>query len=234
MEEWRTIPGFENYAVSSLGNVKRINPSKFSRVRGLFKPHRNSDGYYTTSLYNEKGKQSFFVHQLVALAFIGPRTAPEIAHLDGNPGNNEYTNLKYVTVQENNLQKHFHGTMIKGENVYNASVSNEEAQTMRKLNKEGLSAAKIARMFGLKYATAYNICKGISKYAAVFTLIVLTACTPRVDVRFDGVSESGKATACAVFEPIYLEPTEIAALSRVAKVKIAAHNQTFERLCGEQ
>jgi len=231
MEEWRTIPGFENYAVSSLGKIKRVNPSKFSRVRGLFKPHRNSDGYYTTSLYNEEGKRTFFVHELVALAFIGPRTAPEIAHLDGNPGNNEYTNLQYVTVQENNLQKNLHGTMLKGEKVYNASVSNEQAEVMRKLNKEGQSAATIARMFGLKYATAYNICRGISKYAAVFALTILIGCTPRIDVKFDGVSESGKAVACATFEPIYLEPAEIAALSRPSKVKIAAHNQTFERLC---
>lgn len=76
----------------------------------------------------------------------------------------------------------------------------------------------------------------LSVRLSLFLMLTLTisSCTPRIDVKFDGVSESGKATACAVFEPIYLEPTEIAALSRVAKVKIAAHNQTFERLCGDK
>ena len=68
--------------------------------------------------------------------------------------------------------------------------------------------------------------------ALCLTLILtISSCTPRIDVKFDGVSESGKAVACATFEPIYLEPAEIAALSRPSKVKIAAHNQTFERLC---
>jgi hypothetical protein len=69
--------------------------------------------------------------------------------------------------------------------------------------------------------------------ALCLTLILtISSCTPRIDVKFDGVSESGKAVACAVFEPIYLDPAEIAALSRPSKVKIAAHNQTHERLCG--
>lgn len=62
-------------------------------------------------------------------------------------------------------------------------------------------------------------------------LISMTSCEHLINVKFDAVSESAKAVACAIFEPIYLEPAEIAALSRPSKVKIAAHNQTFERLC---
>lgn len=40
----------------------------------------------------------FYIHQLVAQVFIGPRpVGKEINHIDGDKYNNHYTNLEYVT-----------------------------------------------------------------------------------------------------------------------------------------
>ena len=52
-------------------------------------------------------KQHYFVHRLVAAAFLNPPPAPDmwqVNHLDGDPSNNHVTNLQYVTPSEN--QKH--------------------------------------------------------------------------------------------------------------------------------
>lgn len=42
------------------------------------------------------------VHRLVALVFVGnPFNKPCINHIDGNNQNNSYTNLEWVTDEEN-------------------------------------------------------------------------------------------------------------------------------------
>lgn len=57
--------------------------------------------------------------------------------------------------------------------------------------------------------------------AALLTMSWMTGCAPR----------SGGDSACLAFRPIYLADADIAALSRAAKEKIAAHNRTIEALC---
>ena len=62
-------------------------------------------GYYTVKVLNN----DFYVHRLVAFAFLGPPPtahAWEVHHLDGNPSNNRLENLKYVTHQQNMIHSY--------------------------------------------------------------------------------------------------------------------------------
>lgn len=62
-------------------------------------------GYYTVKVLNK----DFFVHRLVAFAFLGPPPTAHawpVHHLDGNPSNNRLDNLRYVTHQENMRHAH--------------------------------------------------------------------------------------------------------------------------------
>lgn len=64
------------------------------------------------------------------------------------------------------------------------------------------------------------------------TLIWTTGCAPReIAINLKGGGEAANAVACAVFDPIYLHESEIAALTRKTREKIAAHNAVFEKLC---
>lgn len=61
VEEWRTIEGFENYEVSNLGRVRRVE---------YIKQREDFNGYPIVSLYKGGEGKTAKVHRLVAQAFI--------------------------------------------------------------------------------------------------------------------------------------------------------------------
>ncbi len=101
MEEWRKIPGFEEYEVSSEGCVRggRWGHSKT--------PSTDKDGYLLIGLYNaDKKQKTVRVHRLVALAFIpNPENKPEIDHIDRNKSNNLIHNLRWVDDSEQAINR---------------------------------------------------------------------------------------------------------------------------------
>jgi hypothetical protein len=58
----------------------------------------SKDGYCTVKLVNDDNEvKTFFVHDLVAMSFIGPcPKGHKVHHIDGNKTNNYVKNLKYV------------------------------------------------------------------------------------------------------------------------------------------
>lgn len=91
-EQWRPIAGFPNYQVSNRGRVMNL-------MRGKVLGDRyNSHGYKQVKL---KGKY-YTVHRLVALAFLdNPNNLPQVDHIDENKGNNDVSNLRWVTASQN-------------------------------------------------------------------------------------------------------------------------------------
>src|SRR5213596_1074117 len=97
-ESWLPVPGYEQaYAVSSLGRVLSL-PRPHARGGGIMRPPLGKRGYLTVELWRDGKSKTVGVHQLVALAFLGPRPEKqEVRHLDGNPLNNHLTNLAHGT-----------------------------------------------------------------------------------------------------------------------------------------
>lgn len=110
MERWCWIPGYEGlYRVSDKGEIWSM--PRNTAHGGQLKQILHSGGrYYVTLTLNGK-QQRHQVHRLVLLAFVGPAPdGQECRHLDGNPANNNRSNLAWGTHRENIQDKKLHGT----------------------------------------------------------------------------------------------------------------------------
>lgn len=96
-EIWKDIAGYEGYyQVSNFGRVKR-----FGSVKNL-KPGDNGHGYLYVNLSVKNKTKSFYVHRLVAIAFIeNPLDKKTVNHVNGNKSDNSIENLEWATQSEN-------------------------------------------------------------------------------------------------------------------------------------
>ena len=101
------IKGLENsYLIGEDGSVYGIhNKRLLKQYESSIDNPRYSYLYVTLRpCHNHHNRIS--VHRLVAIHFIGPIPGPEyeVDHIDGDKRNNHYTNLQYVTHQQNILK----------------------------------------------------------------------------------------------------------------------------------
>lgn len=128
-EIWREIDGYnERYSVSNLGNVRsnderRIVYCKDGRVMNKlikgkilakFENKGSVKGYIAHKVgLSLKGKTKWFlVHRLVAEYFCdNPNAYTEVNHKDGNPFNNIFTNLEWISRKDNVIHAMDNGLM---------------------------------------------------------------------------------------------------------------------------
>ena len=97
-EQWKPVEGFEDYAVSNLGNVKSL---KYGKER-ILKPRKNKDGYLFVTLCKNGKMKNFKVHRLVASAFLpNPNNLPQVNHLDEVKTNNVVSNIEWCSAKYN-------------------------------------------------------------------------------------------------------------------------------------
>lgn len=177
-EEWRTIPGFPDYAASSLGQIKRILPDlRGHRITG--KPLRQAitaSGYAQVTLCVAARKVNQRVNRVVCAAFHGPAPSAEYhaAHNDGDRLNNRASNLRWVLGTENEADKRLHGTARIGDRHWSKSMPERRAKGeghgLSKLNAEAVRAIRtdqrkqrdIAADFGVSQRAVWSIKKRIT------------------------------------------------------------------------
>lgn len=85
----RIITGKEGVSYPLNGRVLKTSPNR-------------QVNYLQVSLWANNKETKYYVHRLVAKAFIpNPHNKPEVNHLDGNKHNNHVSNLEWVTSSEN-------------------------------------------------------------------------------------------------------------------------------------
>lgn len=105
-EIWKDIKDYEGlYQVSNLGRIKSL--IQYDVENGYMNEEHiingwNNRGYMSVCLTKNKKHRNFYIHRLVASAFIeNEDSKPYVNHLDYNPLNNSVSNLEWCTQKEN-------------------------------------------------------------------------------------------------------------------------------------
>jgi hypothetical protein len=104
IEMWKSLSDlkFPQYDISSYGRVRNSKTGK------ILKLNINQSNYHKVSLTdNNKIPTSVYIHILVAKTFISQRPSDEytVDHIDRNPGNNYYRNLRWATKEQQSINR---------------------------------------------------------------------------------------------------------------------------------
>ena len=97
MEEiWKPIKNFENrYRVSNFGRIYSVKRNTIMKPSML-------NGYWRVTLHDGSKTNGYYVHRIVAEAFIpNPQNKPLVNHIDEDRANNLVSNLEWATFSEN-------------------------------------------------------------------------------------------------------------------------------------
>lgn len=108
MEIWKDIKDYEElYQVSNYGRIKAkkkwsVNEREMIDCDTILHPFNNGHDYMVVSLRKNKQRKNYYVHRLVADAFIEKIDGKNyINHKDHNRMNNKVDNLEWCTQKEN-------------------------------------------------------------------------------------------------------------------------------------
>lgn len=169
-EEWRNIKGFENkYMVSNFGNVKSLNYMHKNKSH-LLKQTVGNKGYLYVTL-NKNGKHwTYFVHRLVAQAFIpNPNNLPTVNHMDECRTNNCVKNLEWLSYKDNNLYGN-HYKRVSETQLNDPKKSKRVLQydLNGRFIKEWKSASEVQRKLSVNSSNIIQNCRGNVKTAGGF------------------------------------------------------------------
>lgn len=155
IEIWRDIKDYEGlYQVSNFGRVKNVRTSKILKVK------EHTRGYLKVCLCKDGKTKQFFVHRLVAQAFIpNPLNLPQVNHkIEGEEGKkiNTVENLEWCDAKYNMN----YGTR-------NEKVSKPVLQFSKNgcFVKEWSSVMEVQRQLGYGQGHISNCCNGKLKSA---------------------------------------------------------------------
>ena len=140
--------------------IKDYEITKSGEIINIHNGHKrvlqpNTKGYLRVMI---NGK-NLFVHRLVAEKYVpNPENKPQVNHIDGNKLNNHYTNLEWVTNQENRNHAIKYGLHTMGEDCSWSKLNNDKVKFIRK-HKDDITVKEFTELFNVTRATIDDVIK---------------------------------------------------------------------------
>jgi hypothetical protein len=165
----------ELYDVSDLGRVRSHDRYIVERTTGKKRLHggkiitpKRTGLYFGVSLFCEGRGKRFYLHRLVAEAFIpNPSNKPCVNHVNFDRSDNSAQNLAWVTYQENTAHS-FNAGRIKpvstsrGCEHHSSKLTDEDVKALRTTWKRKSSIKLLAQQYNVTPAAIYKILRGDS------------------------------------------------------------------------
>lgn len=154
---WKQVKDFPEFWVSDTGLVRR-NAT-------LLTPQVNSKGYLRVCTTINGKPVRFFVHRLVAQAFIpNPENKAQVNHKDGIKKHCTPDNLEWVTNQENRNHAVANGLhkAATGEATYSHKLTEQQIREIRERyvkNSRNAGSGALAKEYGVTSMTILQIVK---------------------------------------------------------------------------
>ena len=159
-EKWRDIENYEGlYQISNYGRIMSFPRRGTSSHLRILEPRKNK-GYLQVGLHKNKKEKKFFIHQLVAKAFIrNLERKPQVNHIDGNKENNKVDNLEWCNNSENQI--HAYKIGLKKKRSFEIIQYTLDMKRVKKWN----CVSEIEKSTGFHYQNISACCKNKQKTA---------------------------------------------------------------------
>ena len=176
-EIWLPVPDdrFSSfYDISSHGRVRSHN-RKIIELNGKERFHagriltnKKVGKYLAVSLFADSKSSRFYVHRLVALAFLeNPDNKSFVNHINFNTHDNRVANLEWVTAKENSNHAGLAGRLgpkspRRGAESHCSKFTEEDVKFLRNTWRPGQSIQLLANQYKVTHRAAYKMLQGLS------------------------------------------------------------------------
>jgi hypothetical protein len=161
--EVRSLIQYPGYVFSSTGDAwscwNQANPAQMTPLYYRLNARTAVNNHLTVKLF----KKAHWLHRLILEAFQGPcPEGLECLHGDGDPTNNEPSNLRWGTRSENMHDRNLHGKFkpARGSKHGSALITENDVKAILALRAQGVVCRVIAEKFGISRSTVNNIVNG--------------------------------------------------------------------------
>lgn len=149
-EIWSNILGFPDYWINKKGEV-------MGRTGKLLKPSITKKGYLRLPFYTSDKVKAFYIHRLVANAFIpNPENKPQVNHINCDKKDNRVENIEWVTDEENRTHK-----LENNLNVTSQGTKHVLSKIDEKIAKDIFLSEETDKTLSKKYNISKSLVYGI-------------------------------------------------------------------------